>query len=112
MAILGIAAFSLVNVILNEMLLNDEPEKSTASQLQSLNVTESKLPLFSLVLVKFHPCKTIASLLDEIDKFVNDKSVKLGLGLTVLSKYVSLRVKPGPNKYDPLITNGEAGVNI
>jgi hypothetical protein len=97
-AILGIAAFTLVNVILNERLLNDEPEKSTASQLQSLNVTKLKEPLFSLVLVKFHPCKTVASLLGEIVKFVNDKSVKSGLGLTVLSKYVSLRVNPGPNK--------------
>ena len=96
---LGIAAFRLVNVILNETLLNDEPEKSTALQLQSLNVTELKNPLFSLVLVKFHPCNTTASLvIDPIDKFVNDKSVKLGLGLIVLSKYVPRRLNPGPNK--------------
>jgi hypothetical protein len=97
-AILGIAAFTLVNVILNERLLNDEPEKSTALQLQSLNVTELKVPLFSLVLVKFHPCKTVTSVLGEIDKFTNDKSVKSGLGVIVLSKYVSLRFNPGPNK--------------
>jgi hypothetical protein len=96
---LGIAAFSLVNVILNETLPILEPEKSTALQLQSLNRTELKEPLVNIVPVKFHPCIVTASVvIDPIDKFVNVRPVKSGLGLTVLSKYVPRRLNPGPNK--------------